>query len=132
MSIRYLSNLAIGAAGAFLVVATQAFSPNTISWLAFSIGVVAALVATASLILVRDRVQQVTAITTGVLGILMVAMSRIFALNVVSALALAGGLALVAIALVGLTAHELRAERVVHELTLGDDVEAQRLAASMR
>jgi Na+(H+)/acetate symporter ActP len=120
MSIRYLSNIAIGIAGAFLVVATQAFTADWVQWLAFSIGALAVLVAIGSAAVVRDRVQQAVAAAAGVVGIGLVAMSLIFATSVVTALALAGGLALAAIALVGLSAHELRTERVVHELAVGN------------
>ncbi|MDO8213375.1 hypothetical protein [Conexibacter sp. CPCC 206217] len=133
MSIRYLTNIAIGIVGAFLVVATQAFTPNWIQWLAFSVGTIAVLVALGSLAVVRDRVHQATAVTAAAVGIGLVAMSLLFAANVVYALALAGGLALAAIALVGLSAHELRTERVVHELSVGDHAQPEeRVAAGMR
>lgn len=133
MSIRYLTNIAIGIAGAFLVVATQAFTPNWIQWLAFSVGTIAVLVALGSLAVVRDHVHQATAIAATAVGLGLIAMSLIFAPTVVTALALAGGLALAAIALVGLSAHELRTERVVHELSVGDHAQREeRIAAAVR
>ncbi|HEY4276887.1 MAG TPA: hypothetical protein VGM91_01635 [Conexibacter sp.] len=132
MSIRYLSNLALGAAGAFLVVATQAFTQNTIQWLAFTVGIIAMLVAAAEIVTVHDRVQRITAAVAAGVGVVLVAMSLIFTITTVTALALALGLALALIALVGLTAHELRAERVVHELSVeGRSTTLDREAAAL-
>jgi hypothetical protein len=117
MRIRYFSYLALAVAAAFLVVATWAFSLPTVTALALGMGVAMLAV---SLELIARYHHDTPSIAIGALiaaasGWLVVA-SQVFsgtvALDLTRALALAVG----ALAVVGLTFHELATERVVHRL----------------
>jgi hypothetical protein len=57
---------------------------------------------------------------TGALGIWMVVASAVFTARALTWLSFGEGLGVVALALAGLTAHELSTERVVHALAIED------------
>jgi hypothetical protein len=117
MSIRYLSYLALGVAAAFLAVATAAFSLSTVVGLSIGIGI-AMLVVSAG-VAVRYRKD----IPTLVVGVCIAAISLwtvlaalFFSKGTVDDLTFASALAIGALTVVGLTAHELEAERAMHSL----------------
>jgi membrane-associated phospholipid phosphatase len=116
MRIRYLYNIALGLAAGFLVVATQAFAPTTVAWLTFAIaaGVTALSVGIAPLR--TGLVQRVLSVASTVLGAWTIVASLVFAPTTVLWLGFASALAFVGLAVIGLTAHELTTERVVHSL----------------
>lgn len=116
MSIRYLYNLALAVAAGFLVVATQAWAPTTVVWLTFGIAVGVTAVSLGVLPLRTGLTQRIlTGIATAI-GIWTIVASLVFAPTTVLWLGFASALALVALALSGLTLHELKTERVVHSL----------------
>jgi hypothetical protein len=116
MDIRYLSNLTLALAAGFLVVATQAFSPPVAAALVFAIAIGATVLSLATIAAPTTRVQRVISGVAAVIGIWTIVASLVFFPTTVVWLGFASALALVALAVIGLTAHELTTERVVHSL----------------
>jgi hypothetical protein len=114
---RFLSFVSLGLAAAFLVVASAGFSPPVVQALALGVSIGVLVLSTAVAVRFRDHLPTLaTAIAGAVLSALMVVGSQVYSLGTVTNLAYAEGLALAAVALAGLTAHELSTERVVHSL----------------
>lgn len=116
MSIRYLYNITLGLAAGFLVVATVAFAAPTVAWLTFAIAAGITVLSASMLIAQGGLAQRGLAGTAVLLGIWTVVASLVFAPGTVVALGFASAVAFVALAVAGLTLHELRTERVVHSL----------------
>jgi hypothetical protein len=117
MRIRYISYLSLGVAAAFLVVATYAFSLSTIA--ALSIGVGVAMLAVSLGVAVRYRNDLPSLAVSGAIAAVSawtIVASQVFAQSTVDDLTFASALAVGALAAIGLTAHELDTERVVHKL----------------
>jgi hypothetical protein len=117
MRIRYISYLSLGVAAAFLVVATYAFSLSTIA--ALSIGVGVAMLAVSLGVTVRYRNDLPSLAVSGAIAAVSawtIVASQVFAQSTVDDLTFASALAVGALAAIGLTAHELDTERVVHKL----------------
>lgn len=114
MSIRYLYNITLGVAAAFLIVATQAFAAPTVAWLTFAIAA-GATVTSLGMLAVRSGIGQrsLTGLA-GALGIWTIVASLVFVPTTVVWLGFASALAFAGLALAGLTLHELTTERVVH------------------
>jgi hypothetical protein len=117
MRIRYLSYIALGVAAAFLVVATAVFPLSTVVELSLGIGVAMLVV---SLFIAERFRDDVPSVLLGLAGAAasawMIVESQIYSASTVDDVTFASALAIAAIALIGLTAHELSAERVVHRL----------------
>jgi predicted tellurium resistance membrane protein TerC len=128
---RYISWLVTGVAAAFLVVATAAFSPSVAASLAFAIGIGTLIVSTA--VSYRYR-KDVATLTIGLVAAIVsgwtIVASLVFSLPTVQNLALAGGLALAGLAIVGMTEHELENERAVEYSTSRDEHEPHLSAAA--
>jgi drug/metabolite transporter (DMT)-like permease len=116
MNSRYLTNAALILAGAFLVVASQAFGALSFEWIMLGIGALAVLTTGAVLSRSRGRTQRSLDGTIGVLGAWTIVASLVFAGSTVIWLGFASGVALFALGLLGLTLHELSTERVVHSI----------------
>jgi hypothetical protein len=117
MRIRYISYLSLGVAAAFLVVATYAFSLSTIAALSLGLGV--AMLAVSLGVAARYRNDLPSLVVSGAIAAVsawIIVSSQVFAQSTVSDLTFASALAVGALATVGLTAHELDTERVVHKL----------------
>jgi hypothetical protein len=128
MSLRYFINLLVLLAGGFLVVASRTFAPSTAQWLGLGIGVLAVVVAGAGLAVSRPQLSAIGYAVTGLLGLWTIASSMTFTGNVLGWVVFANGLALVAVALGDLTAHEVTTERVVHTLDVRERSELQAAA----
>ena len=117
MRTRYFSYLALVVAAAFLVVATLAFSTPTVVTLALGMGV--AMLAVSLEVIARYR-NDTPSIAIGALtaaaSAWLVVSSQVFSAAVAVDLTRALALAVGALAIVGLTIHELATERVVHRL----------------
>ena len=111
---RFVSWLVVGIAGAFLVVATAAFSAVVTTWLAFGISV-GTLIASAS-IAYRYRTD-LASLGLGLASLVVsgwtIVASVVFPQTTVQTLALASSLALSGLAVAGLTAHEIERDYVV-------------------
>lgn len=117
MNPRFSSNVVLALGGAFVVVASQAFSSGVTGWLAFALGLaVLSLLGAAQLDRSRGTIQRALDGGAGALAIWTAAASVIYTGTTLTWLSLAEALGFVAIALAGLTAHELSTERVVHAL----------------
>ena len=114
MNSRFLTNSVLSLLGAFTVVASQVWAPATFMWLMFGAGVVAVLAAGAIVLRARGNAQRSLDGIVGILGAWTIVASLVFSGSVVTWLGFATGAALVGLALIGLTLHELYTERVVH------------------
>lgn len=116
MNVRYLSNLALALIAGFLVVATQGFALPVVKWLVFSIATGATIISIGTLVIDKNIVQRAVSLVAGIVGGWTIVASLVFGLSTVMWLGFAGALALIGLAVIGLTAHELTTERVVHSL----------------
>lgn len=116
MNSRYITNVSLALAGGFLIVVSQAFSAGVFEWIMLGIGVIAVLTSGTILVSTRGRAQRSLDAVTGILGAWTIIASLVFAGSVMTTLGFASGLAFVALALAGLTLHELHTERVVHSI----------------
>lgn len=126
MSTRYLSNATLGVAGGFLVVASQAFTQPTIEWLAFAIGILAVVLSAGIALKGRGMIQRGVDVVTAAVGAWTIVETLVFSGATNTWLGFASGLAFVGLALVGLTAHELSTERVVHSFEIANSEELER------
>jgi hypothetical protein len=129
MSIRYLSNLALMIAAAFLVVATQAFLAGTVAWLTFGIAAGLTLLSAYMLIGRHGIAQRMVGGLGAVLGAWTIVASLVFVPATVVWLGFASAIAFVVLGIAGLTAHELTTERVVHSLAVEREPGRQPVAA---
>lgn len=116
MRIRYLSNLMLALIAGFLVVATQAFALPAVKWLTFAIAIGATVISLGTGALGVPLGQRILSALAGVIGIWTIVASLVFSLHTVMWLGFASAVAFVALAVVGLTIHELSTERVVHSI----------------
>jgi hypothetical protein len=117
MSTRYLTNLALALVGGFLLVASQAFTVAIFMWLMLACGIGVIVVAAPGVMIPsRGAAQRGLDYMFSLLGIWTIVASIVFGGLTITWLGFASGAALVALALIGLTAHELSTERVVHSL----------------
>jgi hypothetical protein len=118
MNIRFIYNMLLTLAAGFLVVATQAFLPATVAWITFGIAVASVVLSASSFALRMGLVQRILSAVAFVIGAWTIVASLVFAPATVLWLGFASALALVGLGVVGLTAHELKTERVVHSLAV--------------
>jgi hypothetical protein len=108
---RFVSWLTVGVAAAFLVVASATFSLGAIAWLAFAISIGTLIVSAGS---AYDSRSSVTSVYTAALVALIsgwtIVASLVFSQSTVQHLTLASSLAIGALAVVGLTTHEVSLE----------------------
>jgi hypothetical protein len=117
MSSRFISNVALALAGAGVVVASQAFTPHVTGWVTFGVSLGAlALMALVQLDRARGLVQRLLDAVTGALAIWSAVASVAFSGTTLTWLSFAEGFGFVGLAVLGLVAHELKTERVVHSI----------------
>jgi hypothetical protein len=116
MSIRYLTNLALALAAGFLVVASQVFTAPVAAALTFAIASGATILGLYMLVSRSTIAQRVIGGLVAVLGAWTIVASLVFVPATVVTLGFASALGFVALGVIGLTAHELISERVVHSL----------------
>lgn len=122
MRIRYLSYLALAVMAAFLIVAAKAFALSTVADLALGVGIVMLLVSLS--IAVRSRGDFASALVgaaSALVSAWIVVSSLVFSNSTVDDVTFYSAIGAGVLALVGLTVHELRAERVVHSLEVRSD-----------
>jgi len=125
MNSRYLTNALLAVIGGFTVVASQVWVPATFMWLMFSAGVLAVLLSSAAALSGRGNVQRGLDGIIAILGAWTVVASLVFTGSLITWLGFASGGALVAIAFIGLTLHELYTERVVHSIDVRTSAERE-------
>jgi hypothetical protein len=124
MRIRYLSYILLGVLAAFLVVATQVFPLATVKPLALGIGIamlyvslgIAALSRTMAGRFWADPVSLGVGAVSALVNAWIVITTQVFSLSTMQDVTFYSAIGVGALALVGLTVHELRVERVVHSL----------------
>ena len=118
MSTRYATNIVLALASGFVIVATFAFSPNVAGWLAFAVtGVfVLAMTATAALLPRRGWTQRGLDGAVAALAVWTIVESLVFDGAAQTWITFGAAAGMLALAIAGLTAHELTTERVVHSL----------------
>jgi CheY-like chemotaxis protein len=115
MFARFVSWLALGVASGFLVVASTAFARFDISNVALGVGIGILVVSLFLAYRYRHSASTVaTALANAIVSAWTIVASQAFGLGEVQNLTLAGGLALAALAAIGLTVDELSSEEVVH------------------
>ncbi|HEX6763536.1 MAG TPA: hypothetical protein VF094_12115 [Gaiellaceae bacterium] len=124
MSLRFVTNVVLMLAGGLIVVCSQAFSAGLAGWIAFGIGLgILAMVGAAQLDRSRGWAQEGLDGLAGGLAIWTVIAAVVFSGSPLTWLVFAEGLGFVGLALVGIVAHELSTERVVHSLAPALDSE---------
>jgi len=119
LSIRYLLNLLLAVVAGFEVAAFKAFGPDLYAWLAFAGGVAVIAIATASLLTERSATQRALSAVTVVIGAWTVVASLVFDPTTVIWLGFSAAVAVVALAVTGLTLHEVRDEHVIRAVDMG-------------
>jgi peptidoglycan/LPS O-acetylase OafA/YrhL len=115
MSPRFISNVALAIAGAIVVVASQTFTSSVTGWVTFGVSLGAlALLALVQLDRNRGRMQRLLDAGIGGLALWSAVASVVYTGTTLTWLSFGEGLGFVGLALVGLVAHELKTERVVH------------------
>jgi GPR1/FUN34/yaaH family len=132
--LRFISWLAVGIAGAFLVVATNTFSLATTASLAFAVGIGTLVVSAGVAYRYRKDLASVAlAAVTVVVSAWTIVSSLVFSQTTVQSLALASALAISGLAILGLTAHEIENDYGVSSREHGDtsrDSDARLAAAA--
>ena len=118
MSTRFISNLLLALAGVVVIVATQAFAPATVAWIAFAVTGVGVLVLMAATALAsgRGHVQRALDGVAAVLAAWTIVESLVFSGTLMVWLTFGAAAGIVVIGVAGLIAHELSTERVVHSI----------------
>jgi hypothetical protein len=129
MNSRFLTNTALTILGAFTVVASMVWAPTTFMWLMLGAGILATALSGTIAVRRRGRAQRSLDAVVGVLGAWTIVASLVFAGSVVTWLGFASGIAFLALALTGLTLHELITERVVHSFEVRTPVEEREYAS---
>jgi hypothetical protein len=131
MRIRYASYLSLAIAAAFLIFATAAFSLSTVAALALGIGIGMLAVSLGVAALYRkDPASLVIGSAIALVSAWTVVASQVFSESTVNDLTFASALAVGVLAIAGLTAHELGAERVVHSLEVHEGERDRRPVAA--
>jgi hypothetical protein len=117
MRIRFASYLCVGIAAAFLVFATVAFSLPTVAALAVGVGVgMLAVSLNVAALYRKDLASLAIGGAIAAVSAWTVLASQVFSQSTVEDLTFASAVAVGVLAMAGLTAEELRTERVVHSL----------------
>ena len=117
MRIRYTSYLSLGVAAAFLMFATAAFSLSTVAALALGVGIGMLAVSLGVAGLYRhDPASLAVSGAIAAVSAWTVIASQVFSQSTVDDLTFASAIAVGVLSIAGLSAHEFRAERVVHSL----------------
>lgn len=133
MHTRFLSSLSAAVAGAFVVVASQAFVTGTAAWIAFGVGIAAMALALVPALAGERHVRLLGLdASTLLLGAWTVVASVVFSGNTLHWLTFGEGAALAALAVASLAVNQIRLARVAaHELetTRGESSRPTHLAA---
>ena len=117
MSLRFMTNLLLLCAGAFVVVCSQAFGAGVTGWITFGVALgLLGMLGLAQFGRGRGITQHGLDVLTGALAIWTVIASVVFGGATVIWLSFAEGIGFAALAAAGLMLHELSTERIVHTL----------------
>lgn len=116
MHSRFLTNVGLTTVGAFIVVASMSWDASTFQWLMLGGGIAAVVFATAMALPRRGLIQRGLDGAIAVLGAWTIVASQSFSGLSVTWIGFGAGIAMFALALAGLTLHEVSSEHVVHEI----------------
>lgn len=117
MTTRYLTNVLLAVIGTVLLVTSQAFAWDPFAWIMLGGGIAAAAIALPAMAIRSRGIAQYSLDAAAVVvAAWTIVASLVFVGATVTWLGFASGAAFAALALAGLTLHELKTERVVHEL----------------
>jgi hypothetical protein len=108
-------------AGGFLAVSAMAFSADVAGWLGFGVSTAVTVIAGLAATLAHRTGQKAGHGLLALVGLWSLVAALVFSGTLLTWLVFADALALVAVALGDLTAHELTTERVVHQLDVRGD-----------
>jgi hypothetical protein len=120
ISSRFLLDSLFVIAGAFLAVASMAWSAGTAGWTAFGVSTGIAVIAAASAVLARKVSHRVGHGVIGIVGLWSLVAALAFSGTVLTWLVFADAIAVGVLALADLAVHEATTERIVHQLEVRD------------
>jgi len=134
LSSRFAVDILFVIGGAFLAVSAMTFSASVAGWLAFGVSAGLTVIAAASAVATRKTGQRIGHGLLAVVGLWSLIAALTFSGAALTWLVFADAIALGALALADLTAHEVTTESVVHRLEVtetvaGSDAPAGRIAA---
>jgi hypothetical protein len=120
LSSRFLLDSLFVVAGAFLTVAAMAWSPGTAGWTAFGVSTGITVIAAVSAALAKKGSHRLGHGLIGVTGLWSLVAALAFSGTALTWLVFADAIAVGALALADLAAHEATTERIVHQLEVRD------------
>ena len=129
LSSRFLLDILFVVAGAFLVVASMAWSAGTAGWTAFGVSAGVTVLAAASAALAKTASRRLGHGLLGLVALWSLAAALAFSGTALTWLVFADAIAVGVLALADLTAHEATSERIVHQLEVRDTSRDGRIAA---
>ena len=129
LSSRFLLDILFVVAGAFLVVASMAWSAGTAGWTAFGVSAGVTVLAAASAALAKTASRRLGHGLLGLVALWSLAAALAFSGTALTWLVFADAIAVGVLALADLTAHEATSERIVHQLEVRDTSTGGRIAA---
>jgi hypothetical protein len=129
LSSRFLLDILFVVAGAFLVVASMAWSAGTAGWTAFGVSAGVTVLAAASAAPAKKTSRRLGHGLLGLVALWSLAAALAFSGTALTWLIFADAIAVGVLALADLTAHEATTERIVHQLEVRDTSRDGRIAA---
>ena len=129
LSSRFLLDILFVVAGAFLVVASMAWSAGTAGWTAFGVSAGVTVLAAASAAMAKTASRRLGHGLLGLVALWSLAAALAFSGTALTWLVFADAIAVGVLALADLTAHEATSERIVHQLEVRDTSTGGRIAA---
>jgi len=129
LSSRFLLDILFVVAGAFLVVASMAWSAGTAGWTAFGVSAGVTVLAAASAALAKTASRRLGHGLLGLVALWSLAAALAFSGTALTWLVFADAIAVGLLALADLTAHEATSERIVHQLEVRDTSRDGRIVA---
>jgi hypothetical protein len=120
ISSRFVLDSLFVVAGAFLTVASMAWSAGTAGWTAFGVSTGIAVIAAASAVLASRVSQRVGHGVIGIVGLWSLVAALAFSGTALTWLVFADAIAVGVLALADLAVHEATTERIVHQLEVRD------------
>jgi len=116
--------------GAFLAVIAMAFTASVAGWTGFGVFIGLAVFALASALFGRGAVRRASHAVLGLVALWSIAATLLYSGSALTWLVFAGGVAVTAIALADLFAHEVTTENVVHRLEVTESPATARVNGS--
>jgi hypothetical protein len=120
LSSRFLVDSLFVVAGAFLVVASMAWSAGTAGWTAFGVSTGITVIAVASAVLARKVSHRIGYGLIGIVGLWSLVAALVFSGTALTWFVFADAIAVGVLALADLAVHEATTERIVHQLEVRD------------